>query len=253
MSRTPPPLLLNSMPKSGTNLMLDVIEAMCGVEVIRGAIYQGRPTQTPDHEAVLAPLQPGMARVGHIFWSPAYADMLERLGVDMVMMLRDPRDVIVSFVHFFVTGNGRWSSDPIGIHLRAQMDDHQERLRAMLTGIAIPGGTLPDMAAWTWRFLPWEMWPGAIPFRYEELVDPGGQRAALGQLADALIGPDTPRQRERAIERGCAAISGRDNITFRRGVIGAWREEFDPETRELARDVLGDVLIALGYETGLDW
>ena len=53
------------------------------------------------------------------------------------------------------------------------------------------------------------------------------------------------------------AVAGRvwwdKSSTFREGRIGGWRDKLTPEQIALFKDVAGDQLIALGYETGVDW
>jgi hypothetical protein len=38
--------------------------------------------------------------------------------------------------------------------------------------------------------------------------------------------------------------------TFRRGQIGGWREEFSEEHERAVEEVLGSLLVELGYEAG---
>ena len=41
--------------------------------------------------------------------------------------------------------------------------------------------------------------------------------------------------------------------TFRKGVIGGWREHFDPEITQMFKAVASEQLIRFGYETDSDW
>jgi len=44
-----------------------------------------------------------------------------------------------------------------------------------------------------------------------------------------------------------------DSATFRRGQIGSWRDELKPEHILKFKEVAGQLLIDLGYETNLGW
>ena len=41
--------------------------------------------------------------------------------------------------------------------------------------------------------------------------------------------------------------------TFRKGQIGGWSEVFLPEHVQAAKEVVGPLLVKLGYETNPDW
>jgi hypothetical protein len=41
--------------------------------------------------------------------------------------------------------------------------------------------------------------------------------------------------------------------TFRKGQIGGWREEFSAEHERAVKDVLGSLLVELGYEVAPNW
>jgi hypothetical protein len=41
--------------------------------------------------------------------------------------------------------------------------------------------------------------------------------------------------------------------TFRRGVIGSWRKSFSEEHKLACKELIGDLLIQLGYEKDTNW
>jgi hypothetical protein len=102
--------------------------------------------------------------------------------------------------------------------------------------------------------LRWASEPFACRVTFEKLVGPqgGGSRAAqideLRRLADHLgfrFSPDT-------LERIADQVFGGTN-TFRKGVIGGWRDHFTPAHKAAFKDLAGPLLIELGYETDNDW
>ncbi len=40
---------------------------------------------------------------------------------------------------------------------------------------------------------------------------------------------------------------------YRKGIAGDWKNNFSAEDRRLFKEIAGDMLVTLGYETGLDW
>jgi hypothetical protein len=59
--------------------------------------------------------------------------------------------------------------------------------------------------------------------------------------------------RERAIQVLAEHIDPGRSPTFRSGRVGGWKEQFSPENKRLFKDVAGELLIRLGYESNLDW
>ena len=44
-----------------------------------------------------------------------------------------------------------------------------------------------------------------------------------------------------------------DTVTFRKGQIGSWRDLFTPFHKALFKEVMGEELIRLGYESDCNW
>ena len=85
--------------------------------------------------------------------------------------------------------------------------------------------------------------------KFEDLVGTKGggsaeaQRLAVERMARHL-GVEVEEATMRAVEEGLFGV-GR---TFRKGQIGAWREEFSAEHERAVEEVLGSLLVELGYE-----
>ena len=74
------------------------------------------------------------------------------------------------------------------------------------------------------------------------------QRLAVERMARHL-GVEVDEATMGAVEEGLFGV-GR---TFRKGQIGGWREEFSAEHEVAVKEVLGSLLVELGYEAGPDW
>ena len=90
--------------------------------------------------------------------------------------------------------------------------------------------------------------------KFEDLVGTKGggsaeaQRLAVERVAEHLgVGVDEATMR--AVEEGLFG-AGR---TFRKGQIGGWREEFSAEHARAVEEVLGSLLVELGYKAGPKW
>ena len=81
------------------------------------------------------------------------------------------------------------------------------------------------------------------------------QPDALGMLLDYLAerGFNPKVARAEAIGALQEAIAPRRSGTFRKARPGNWREHFTEANKAQFKEQAGDLLIELGYETGLDW
>lgn len=275
----PAPFLLNSVPKAGTNLLSKTVGLLPGVRSPHVSFLPADvtrlfpPVADParprlligvgadslvDADAVeryLRALQPGQAARGHLPYSPALADLLRRLHLRSLLILRDPRDVAVSHVNYVLTNpNHR-------LHACYQALSPDQRLTATILGLPAPlpppvspSPFLLGVAARFEMFLPWLSQPDVYTTRFEALVGPQGggsetdQLHALRAIAQHL---DLPCDDALLQQVARQAFGGVRN--FRRGLAGAWRDAFTPAHKAQFKAVAGDLLQLLAYETNYDW
>jgi hypothetical protein len=181
----------------------------------------------------------------HCLYTPELADLFRREGMRVVCILRDPRDVAVSQMHYLKQLKNHFAHEDY-----MALPSDRERLLVSIRGGELGGRRLQSLAERYGRFLGWERDGGAVMVSFEDLVGPKGggseeaQRLAVGRVAAHLGVP--------AGERTTGLIG--ENLfgvgrTFRRGRIGGWREEFTAEhERALAEGALGPLLAELGYD-----
>jgi Sulfotransferase domain len=182
----------------------------------------------------------------HCIYTPELARLFRGQGMKTVCLLRDPRDLAVSQMHYL-------RDNPPKRHFAheafmALPSDH-ERLLVCIRGGELGGRWLQSLNQRYRQFLGWERDEGAVMVRFEDLVGPRGggsadlQRRAVERVAAHLdISLDPPTMRR--VEENLFGM-GR---TFRKGLIGGWREEFSPEHELAAEEVAGPLLAELGYE-----
>jgi hypothetical protein len=78
---------------------------------------------------------------------------------------------------------------------------------------------------------------------------------ALGGVYDHAVQRGLPPiiSREEAIRVLQASIDPGRSPTFRSGKAGGWRTQFSQENKQIFKDIAGDLLIQLGYESNHDW
>ncbi len=171
-------------------------------------------------------------------------------------ILRDPRDVVVSHVHYVA------EMAPAHIHHRYYhevLQSFEERLSASIRGVPVDelakasGGKpvyepLPDIRA---RFAPYLGWlerPEVLVLRYEDFIT--DRQATLEKVLDhAMRRGFKPRlERQPALHALELSIDPARSPTFRSGKIGGWQGSFTAEHSQLFDRVAGSLLADLGYK-----
>ena len=182
----------------------------------------------------------------HCIYTPELADLFRQQGMRTVCILRDPRDVAVSQMHYIKQLENHFAHEG---YLALPSDS--ERLMLAIRGGELGGRRLQSLDERYRQFLRWERDGGAAVAKFEDLVGTKGggsaeaQRLAVERVAGHL-GAEVDEATMRAVEEGLFG-AGR---TFRKGQIGGWREEFSAEHVRAVEEILGPLLVRLGYEAG---
>lgn len=254
-----PILFANSFPKSGTHLLTQVLQGFprLGPAVDSGlpaiVTFEGDTGRTRQPQEILADLQrllPGDIAYGHVHALPQVVDFICREGVCAYFILRDPRDVAVSHVHYVT------QMEPGHAHHRyytEELHSFDERLQVSIQGIPGTDVQFPDIRARFEPYLGWLERPEVLTLRFEDFISQ--RMETLGRVFDHAVQRGFPASAERqdAIQTLAQVIDPHSSPTFRSGKAGTWRENFNSENKRFFKDVAGDLLVRLGYEQDHDW
>jgi sulfotransferase 6B1 len=257
-------VLANSIPKSGTHLLTATLRRLpqmmfSGVQhslsefIVPPRAGEGRPILDRERlEGVLSAVHGGQFVIAHFPANDDLVQILGDLGYRCALMMRDPRDVVVSH-SFYVVAR---PDHHLHQRYRDEMSSDEERLLASITGLPSRDGLgLESIGRRLEGYLAWTSHADTRVFRFESIVGPQGggsieeQRREIAALARHLRRPLTPAQ----LDRIGARIWSGSAATFRRGRIGDWRNHFTEEHKAAFKDVAGQGLIRLGYESDLSW
>jgi len=247
----------NAKPKSGSHLLLQILNGFCQImpyayvaaEPVR-TVKKAGGRRTPDEVAAdLRRLPRGVIGWGYVDATPENLAVLCQPGRVNYFIYRDPRDMLVSQV-FFATD----MHEQHGMHAYYQsLPDFGARLKVAITGIERDGLKMVSVKGRYEGVFQWLGQPGVMCLRFEDLIEK--RDATLSAMLDEVerAGYNIPTQREQALEILIEAIQPGKSHTFRAGKTGGWKEYFTEEHKALFKDVAGDLLVRLGYETDNDW
>ena len=252
-----PAVLGNAMPKSGSHLIIQVLQ---GLTRVGPFVNPGFPpvNRAEDNRKLveaailknIEQMQAGDIRYGYIHARQPFIEPLTRPGKAMVFVYRDPRDMLVSHV-FYATemhpGHGMHH------YYTEVLSSMEERLNAAIQGVDEEGAELSNVKERYLKYLGWLDIPGTLCLRFEDLVL--DREASFRRLLSYFEerGMRLQVSQESAIEALASSIAPHKSGTFRKGKPGSWQESFSPQNKQTFKQIAGDLLIQMGYEKDLDW
>jgi hypothetical protein len=270
----PPRVLLNGPPKSGTHLLSDCLSLMPKM------MFSGRHFALADFfvDSAAAPgngslnlgsypelrearlteflrrCPQGMFVTAHARFHPLLETLIGELQFRHVLLLRDPRDVVVSHA-FYV------EREPLHFHHRyftRTLKSDEDRIMATIRGFGSAtsdGPPLLPIGESYAGFIRWLNDPSTLVIRFEDLIGPRGgsdvgkQLNAIKSIGDFVGRPLSQEQTLHVAQK----MYGKGSLTFRKGRRGDWQNHFTEAHRRAFKEVAGDTLVELGYEKDSGW
>jgi hypothetical protein len=252
-----PPVLANSFPKSGTHLLVQIIDGLPG-RVNYGAFlgsetssFQLRERSAENTCRFIRGFVPGEIIRGHLYYEPLYVETLNERRAVNYFIYRDPRDVVVSEAHYLRDMN-RWHR--LHPYFR-KTNSIEDAIMLSITGLdpPVPGINYPNIAARFARYEGWLHTDDCLAIRFEDLVS-DRQPDLIRQIAQfyerrtgAAFDVDA------SVETMSTLVAPQKSHTFRSGKKAGWQREFTQVHRKRFTELAGDLLVRLGYEPNFDW
>lgn len=262
---------INSLPKSGTNMVSKLVElagmeysdlgvastsvlgrhafaksllrgVLPGAEMVRVGLDTSVCVRKGWVVSAISKLQQGSYATGHLPYSDQLLSIFTKTGIRVIQIIRDPRDVLVSWVKYV---------DKEGWHYAHPMlagRSHEEQVRFILYGGQAPTVYVEGFRSVLRNVDGWLECPNVLVVRYEDLVGPEGggsrdvQKSEIFKIMEFLglsVNDTNPL---------ADALYGGTH-TFRSGQIGGWRDSLGSMADEV-EDVLRSSITSWGYEIG---
>lgn len=241
----------NAIPKSGSKLLFNILRGFTkigpfvdsGLNEIK-PFFLGEPTSQNWILGQLEMLKPGDIRFGYLYATDENISAVCLPGWAVFLIIRDPRDQIVSEVFYAV-----------GIHEEHKLHDYlvslksiEDRIAALINGIQDGGVKRINVREHYELFLPWLTRPEVYVMRFEDIVNDPAKEIdnVLNYMEEKGFFPRVSRAEAVEILRG--QMSPEKSETFREGKTGQWRDYYTAENIIQFEEVAGDLLDRLGYE-----
>jgi len=262
-----PRVLATSMPKAGTHLLSSLLKnfprlmfsgrhhALRNFRLDSPTDSKGRPPEFDWRkiERTLASVNRGQFMTAHFAPLPELMVILGRLDYKTVNIIRDPRDVVVSSAHYLAHLERHFLHE----RMKSEFPTMEERLMAVISGLPpdASGRGLPSVAQRISRYRQWIGQPNTFECRFERLIGARGggsdedQINEIRSIGEHIGRPLNPQEATAIAERTWSPQSS----TFRKGMIGDWRNHFTEQHKEAFKNLAGTELVELGYERDQNW
>jgi len=255
--KTLPKILINSVPKSGTNLLAQIMKGIPGIYQEQAIFY------ISENCSEVLNIKPGEMVTSHIRYDQLFAQELRSNSIKQVFIYRDLRDVSVSLVHFI---NDKLHTHPLFPVFRNRLRTFEEQLNAVIRGIDFNedekkfnnngmhryNGILDEFG----RIYKWVEDPTVCSLRFEDLRSSETSKdqtilKIINYLWEDLehLGID----KVQLLNLMKQNINPKKSWTFRKGKVGGWQDEFTLENKKIFKEVMGDFLIKYGFEKDNNW
>jgi len=241
-------VLVNGSPKTGTTWMRRTIQSIPDFRFVG---------HTEGNVQRYCEISPGDVIHAHDVYSPELADILLANDIRMVLMLRDPRDVVVSFMfHIRRDQFSPWQATMLGL-------SYDEGILACIEGRPGLRSIVEHMQfskSWLDQTFP------LCCVRYEDYnQDPMRETQRVFQFLGIPLRPRFLRSivnrnlfERRTIGRRIwtpGRKPGQENQAshFRKGIVGDWKNYFTEIHIQRFKEVAEQLLIDLGYEKDSNW
>jgi len=263
-AKAKPLVLCNSYPKSGTHLLYQILYSLPGLKAwddivsVQSLCGMMNP---PCHIRWKIGSAPNHAIVrSHLMYCDEIREILQEFDCKVIFIYRDLRDVAVS--------HACWIPKEKRIFLHQyylELNDFNEQLMRSIKGVPLgtPFGSnlsQPDIGQDFSRWKGWINDPKVLAIKFEDLVGSRGGSSEITRFQTIqkivnYLEIDLTSQ-QIATQFASEAMNPQESHTFRKGgkgSIGRWRSLFTEAHKQAFKQVAGDLLIELNYESDHNW
>lgn len=224
-----PPIIVNSLPKSGTHLLLQIAQALPGYTSY-GAFLATTPSLTMHRKSdvllakKIAALAPGEVCPAHLHFSKTISEALQQRNAISLFIYRDPRAVFWSEMQYLLHMN-RWHRSS---RVARKLPSSDDQFRFFLYGNDLDHRYPFEWPRFSDRVKPFTGWltdSQTFSCRFEELTDAGDSLELFQALASHCRMRSTVLQKYSVNELALLLQEAKNptkSHTFRSGLSNEW-------------------------------
>lgn len=250
------PVIANSFPKSGTHLLVQILQKLPGIR--DWGMFLASMPSVPYREIDLDTLRKRIIRSAenelipsHLFYSPIIENALHSVRAIHYFIYRDIRDVVISDAYYLRYMN-RWHR--LSRFFRSCHSD-EEAIMLSIRGISEKNFKydFPNITERFKRYQPWINNNDVYAIKYENLI---GEARDI-ELKNIINFYNTQKSMSldvnEMLDKMKKNIQPEKSHTFRKGESGSWKKVMTNEHIDLIKEISGQLLIDLGYENTINW
>jgi hypothetical protein len=241
VDRNLPKVFCNSLPKSGTNLVQRALFLSSPLYRKMIPTVNGQNVDRWGFNKLIDSLRSGQVLVAHLPYSSRRESVVNKKGVKSIFMVRDIRDIILSRTKYI----SRNEDHEFNNYYKKL---HNERQKVQLTIFGDEDKGIIPMRSRLEQFLGW-LDTEALVLRFEDLLGPKGggsterQLSTLQKMYDKL----GINYNNKMLKKISDNLFFTGSPTFRKGLIGQWKDKMNNEEIKTVRKEMGDLISKYGY------
>jgi len=248
------PIIINSIPKCGTNLILNIINQIPNTnytgDFSMAALYSDPVKRFEFIKSNIKKLKPGDVYSGHVPYSENFDRWIKKNKVKLIFIYRNPRDYTVSLYHYIMKDKKKKHAH---YDLYQSFGSDNERLKMTITGYGpgkdeyvISENSVASAEVVFNEYAGWLDYVNLLKLTYKDIVDLKDNDDKILDFYNKLLNfleIDHNLTSEEKIEFFKKGIEPQNSHTFRKGITGIWKEEYTQEHIKLFKSHFSDDLL----------
>ena len=247
--RGAPRILVNSIPKSGTNLLSRVFVVVFGIPRYFSKTITDDDFKRRGEGWLDSKLKSNRFLVSHLPFSEGLANYLENSNVIQVLVVRDPRDIVVSNARYI----HKDKTHRLSPYYRKFLHSEEERISASISGVngVVEGKPVSSLSIDKYinSYSGWLLDRNTVVVSYEDLVGVNGggdesrQLEAVNRIAEKCFRVKLDSKYHLRLQQ----IYTSGSRTFHSSKIATWKKAFSKKNESEFNKIAGEVLDKYGY------
>lgn len=249
------PVIINSFPKSGTHLLLQIIKVIPGLRdwglfLASTPSFTFRETSITKMVRNIGNIANRELALAHMHFSNDVQTAVRDRSTVTYFIYRDPRDVVISEAYYLTYGN-KWHK--LHKYFKSLPDMNSRILLSIQGAKHMLNHGYPNINKRFNRYKAWISQNNVLSIRFEDLLPPKRSQTISKIMQFYADRVEQNIDVETLVQNALVNINPYKSHTFRKGQSKSWDEMFTPIHKAEFKKIAGKLLIELEYEKDYSW